>query len=187
MVVNEPEASDCALGYTESACWGHLSCPSETAATAALRSFYDTVGAEVHRLDPNHLLESGAIGGAQCGWADGGAATIDASPEIDVTSYHDYTPSSLVASDLSDRLQEAQTLDKPLIVGELGIEASATSDACPSLIGREQLVSQKVTAMLHAGAAGVFLWDWVPNPSSTCDYDIGAGDPILSVLTGASG
>ncbi|HEV2310091.1 MAG TPA: cellulase family glycosylhydrolase, partial [Acidimicrobiia bacterium] len=82
-LVNEPEASACAPGYTESACFAHLSCPSEATAATALRSFYDTVGAEVHTLDPNHLVESGADGGAQCGWADGSAANIDASPQID--------------------------------------------------------------------------------------------------------
>ena len=185
-LVNEPEASTCASGYTMSDCYGHLSCPDEATAAAALRGFYDTVGAEVKALDPNHLVESGADGGPQCGWVGSDAAYVNASRGVDVTSYHDYTPGQVITSDLQDRIDDSRTLDKPLIVGELGIEAGGTGATCPTLAGREALVSTKVNAMFGDGIAAVLLWGWVPNPAPTCAYDIGAGDPVLSLLSVSS-
>ena len=67
-LVNEPEASDCLPGYAGD-CSSHIQCPNPASATAALRSFVDVVGGEIKRIDPNHLVESGALGGTQCGWA----------------------------------------------------------------------------------------------------------------------
>jgi aryl-phospho-beta-D-glucosidase BglC (GH1 family) len=42
-------------------------CVNETAAAQALRSFFDTVGAEAHSIAPNLLIESGMQGVGQCG------------------------------------------------------------------------------------------------------------------------
>ncbi|HET9690719.1 MAG TPA: hypothetical protein VFP61_06180, partial [Acidimicrobiales bacterium] len=53
--MNEAEASTCAAGLTGSACFQGLTCPSESAAASALRSFFDAVGGEIHALDPRHL------------------------------------------------------------------------------------------------------------------------------------
>ena len=66
--INEPEASDCAPGLNMDACYPQLRCPDARAASAALRGFFDVVGREIKRIDPNHLVESGALGGTQCGW-----------------------------------------------------------------------------------------------------------------------
>jgi len=181
-LVNEPEASTCAPGYSRGYCMGHLSCPDESVSAAALRSFYDTVGAEVKALDPNHLVESGSLGGDQCGWSGADAAYIDASPGIDVASYHDYTADEVITPELQDRIDESQALQKPLIVGELGVAAGGDGTACPTLAGRQTLVGTKVDAMLGGGASAVLFWDWVPNPATTCTYDIGAGDPVLGLL-----
>jgi mannan endo-1,4-beta-mannosidase len=180
--VNEPEASDCAPGFRMQDCYPHLSCPDEAAATAALRSFFDTVGQEIKRIDPNHLVESGALGGAQCGWVGAHGAQIHASPGIDVTSYHDYASNDVLPDDLAARLHEAAALHKPLLVGELGVEASGTTSTCRTRPARRDHVRAKSDAMLAAGAAGVLIWDWVPNPQPGCDFDIGPGDPILQTL-----
>jgi len=183
-LVNEPEAADCAAGYTESNCYGHLSCPDEATAEAAMRSFFDTVGTEIKRLDPNHLVESGTAGGGQCGLQGNDFSAAQAGPGIDVTSFHDYEAGTLPA-DLSERLAESRTLDKPLLVGELGVTGAANTSGCPSLPARATQLQSTVSAALSAGAAGVLFWDWVPVPqTSLCTLDIGPGDPALSLLRG---
>jgi mannan endo-1,4-beta-mannosidase len=178
-LINEPEAPQCAPGYA-SPCPGHLVC-NESASAAALRSFYDVVGAEVKRLDPNHLVESGSGGGQQCGWAGGDFATVSASPGIDVASFHDYE-GGVLPSDFNNRLPQAAALGKPLLVGEVGLEGGDVA-GCASLGARAAQAAAKIDAMLGAGAAGMFFWDWVPNPqTSACTLDVGSSDPIMTLL-----
>jgi hypothetical protein len=180
--VSEPEASDCAAGFAMRDCYAHLTCTTRAGATAALRGFFDTVGTEIKRMDPNHLVESGEIGSEQCGWNNGGSANIFASPGIDVGSFHDYG-SAPVPPELVLRLNQAKALRKPLLVGELGVEAGSSVAGCGSFTDRRAVAAQKIDSVLNAGAAGVLLWNWVPDPQSTaCTYDIGAGDPVLSLL-----
>src|SRR5262249_58472078 len=85
--VNEPEASDCAPGYTKSACLGHLTCAA--GAAAALQQFFDGVGATIKAIDPQRLVSTGSIGGDQCGWA-GHSWLAHASPVIHLLRVHQY-------------------------------------------------------------------------------------------------
>jgi hypothetical protein len=39
-----------------------------------------------------------------------------------------------------------------------------------------------VSASFAHGLDGWLPWDWVPAPATGCSYDIGPGDPVLSVL-----
>jgi mannan endo-1,4-beta-mannosidase len=180
--MNEPEASDCAPGLSMDACYAHLRCTDTPSASAALRDFFDVVGREIKRTDPNHLVESGALGGTQCGWTGKGGARIHASPGIDVTSYHDYVPEQVLPTELAARLREARSLDKPLLVGELGVESSDGSGDCLTLAARLDRVRAKTDAMLAAGVAGALVWGWVPDPQPGCGYDVGPGDPVLGAL-----
>lgn len=184
--VNEPEASTCDPGYQGSGCGGHNPCPNETQAAADLRSFFDTVGGLIHRLDPSHLVEEGLMGGGQCGASGTDYTFVGASAEIDVLSYHDYSPGAMPGDQwngLAQRIVQARSLAKPLIVGEMGMVAG-TVPGCPSLAQRAASYSQKIKAQSAAGVAAILLWDWVPNPAH-CDYDIAPGDPALAALPAA--
>ena len=89
--MSEAEASDCPAGFEENdECGGHQTCPDEAAAASALDYFFTTVGAQIHVLDPEHLVEAGLIGGGQCGTSDADYQSVGASPGIDVLSIHDY-------------------------------------------------------------------------------------------------
>jgi mannan endo-1,4-beta-mannosidase len=179
--INEPEATECDAG---SQCVPpHLHCPDQQAAAAALRSFFDVVGREIKRIDPNHLVESGALGGPQCGWADDLYQTVDASPGIDVASYHDYE-SAVLSPFLKLRLQQMARLGKPLIVGELGVVAGGNgAGGCATLAARRDAVDAKVRAQFDAGAASALMWDWVPDARpAMCTYDIGTSDPLNTLL-----
>ncbi len=185
-LVNEPSPTN--PGYA---------CVNQDAAAAALRSFYDTVGGEAKRVDPNHLFESGQQGVGQCGQQNQGCSSpqwtscstlhyayVAASPGVDVTSYHDYEHDTApVPSPLQESLGQSGMDGKPLIVGEMGMKAHDNLGGCMSLTTRASNMAAKLTAQFAAGVQGAAVWDFVPGvPGSKCDYDITAGDPILAAL-----
>jgi hypothetical protein len=184
--VNEPEASSCDANYSGSQCYGHLVCPSERAGALALRKFFDTVGGEIHRLDPRHLVESGFIGSGQCGTSGPDYRYVNASRGIDVLSYHDYyAATARVGGDrwngIAVRLRQAAALHKPIIGGEIGVAAGRGGD-CDSRAQRLTSIRGKANQQMAAGSDGVLIWDWQPAPTSSCDYSTYPGDPVLTLI-----
>ncbi len=180
--ISEAEASTCPLQYEPTDCSGHQTCPEESEAAWALRYFFNAVGSEIHALDPNHLVESGLLGGGQCGIANSDYQYVSASPGIDVLSYHDYYgPSPYGSSNwgaIDDRISEALTLDKPIIAGEVGISAGPVR-GCVSAATRNTDILQKEQALLTAGGSGSLVWDWVPSGATGCSLDVEPTDPLL--------
>jgi mannan endo-1,4-beta-mannosidase len=178
----EGEASTCPVQFQGPNCYGHQTCPDEVAAAAAIRYFYDTVGAEIHALDPNHLVESGLLGGGQCGTQGSDYQYVSASPGIDVLSYHDYYGAVPIGGDqwngLAVRFAQAAALGKPIIGGEVGLDADGSA-GCMSVATRNADFASKIQAQVSAGSSGILAWDWVPNPAETCNYDIGPTDPLM--------
>jgi mannan endo-1,4-beta-mannosidase len=190
-LINEPEVSECPAGFRGDACMGRQTCPDYDAAARSLRAFFDTVGAEVKRLDPNHLIESGVIGNGQCGNAGEMYRYVHESPFIDVASYHDYTESytELLPGDewngLETRLDQMAAIDKPLIIGESGVRANANVPGCMTPAARRDLMKAKMDAQFRAGVAGFLVWNWVPENEGGCHYEtITAGDPLMALLAG---
>jgi len=186
--MSEAEASTCPPQYEPTDCSGHQTCPNETAAASALRYFFDTVGGEIHSLDPNHLVESGLLGGGQCGTQSTDYVDVSESPGIDVLSFHDYsTPSSPLGGDqwngVAVRLAQAQQVGKPIIAGEIGIQASPTGSGCPTLAGRVTDLESKLSAEFALGMSGALIWNWGEQPTTSgCTYDTYPGDPLVSAL-----
>jgi len=185
-LVSEPNPTD--SGYV---------CVNETNARDALRSFYDTVGAEAKKVDPNHLFESGQQGVGQCGQQDQGCTTsswtsctsldyeyVVQSSGVDVASYHDYGADNMaVPGSLAESIPQAAADGKPLVVGELGINAQTNLSGCMTLTDRANNIGAKLSAQLTAGVSGITVWDWIPGAlGTTCTTDIAAGDPILPIL-----
>ncbi len=191
--MSEAEASTCPAADQPYDCSGHQTCPDEHAAAVALRSFFDTVGGLIHRIDSAHLVESGLLGGGQCGTQGADYAYVSASPGIDVLSYHDYyAPDVMLGGDqwngIAVRLAQALQLDKPIIVGELGIEASASGAGCVTPASRAARFAAKVHAALAGGASAVLAWNYVPAPVIRgCTFDVAPGDPLLAELSTLAG
>jgi mannan endo-1,4-beta-mannosidase len=185
--ISEAEASTCPPPDQPTNCSGRQTCPNEAAAAAALRYFFDTVGGEIHALDPHHLVESGLLGGGQCGTQGSDFQYVSASPGIDVLSYHDYYGASAEGGDqwngLAVRMAQSAALGKPIIGGEVGTMAG-TSAGCLSLTDRGGSFRAKEQAQLLAGSSGLLEWNWVPSVTAPCSYDVGPGDPVLQ-STGA--
>ena len=131
--ISEAEASTCDGDYYPGTCWGHTSCPDEAVAAATLRHFFDVVGGEIHSLDPNHLVENGLLGGGQCGTESSDYEYVSASPGVDVLSYHDYYSGTSMGGDqwngVALRIAQAAALGKPIIAGEMGLDAGTAPDA----------------------------------------------------------
>ncbi len=130
------------------------------------------------------------LGGGQCGTQGGDYQYVSASPGIDVLSYHDYYPRPAVIggdqwNGIAVRFRQAAALRKPIIGGEMGIQAGPGA-GCTSLESRTDEINARIEAQMASGSSGILLWDWVPATSSPCNYDIAPGDPVLGALSSDS-
>lgn len=176
--VGEPEPSDC----TDRQCnWDRRYCHPDSA--SVLRAFYDATGARIHALDPGAPIFSGHAGGGQCGSAGDEFSYVSASPGVDVLEYHfyeskDYLPGNAFDG-LARRARQARTLNKPLLITEIGMEAGS----CESTDRREQVLRAAFTEMRKQGAAGAMFWSFVPDPRPReCTLDIGPADPLMKLV-----
>jgi hypothetical protein len=100
------------------------------------------------------------LGTGQCGTTGIDYTVVQDTPNIDVVSYHDYGDPSPVPGALQERLQEAATMNKPLIVGEVGNPGLAQ---CPAM-------NAKYPAQFSAGVAGFLPWNWGGPGDGTCGF-----------------
>jgi hypothetical protein len=181
--MSEPEASTCPAQYQSSNCYGHQTCPNESTAASALDYFFTTVGAQVHVLDPIHPVEAGFLGGGECGLAGSDYQSVGASPGIDVLSVHDYYGSAALGGDqwngLAMRFAQAKAVEKPIITGEVGIEAGVAQSGCMSLQQRSLDMAAKMSAQFAAGDSAFLVWDWLTDPLGPCSYNSGPADGSL--------
>ena len=185
-LVNEPETSDC-MGYTGVACSQHQVCPDHRQAAIILRHFFDVVGAKVKTTDPNHLIESGLIGTGQCGSDNANYLYVHQSPVIDVASYHDYNDDTKSMpgdqwNGLAMRLSQTKSINKPLIIGEVGMIASQTGGTCMPLNQRVKNMKAKMDTMFSAGIGGFMPWNRSAYPDSSCNFDVRNNDPLISLI-----
>jgi mannan endo-1,4-beta-mannosidase len=166
--------------------------PDGTAGVTVLRRFADTVGSAIRSVDPNHLLSLGSIGSGQPGMANSDYVTVHASPYIDFCEIHDY---SNVGNGwygdqwngVKTRIAQAQSLGKPLFVGEFGTQTSPGSDqpSNPStLAARAHLYDQKLTTYFSSpGVVGAIVWDVAVNPTgTTANNDLASTDPAIRFI-----
>ena len=182
--MNEPAAGECVSG-TGFECYNNLKCSDEQASAAALKSFFDSVGATIKSIDANHLISSGALGNGQCGTIFENYQFVHSSNGIDVGSYHDYDRvDQLIPGDewngLQKRINQMANLNKPLYIGEVGMIAHGPS--CMTLNERRDKMKAKMDAQFAAGIAGYTPWSLTLGNSTGCNYDIVANDPLLTLL-----
>jgi IPT/TIG domain len=181
--MSEPDPATCPATSAQSNCWTTATCVDEAAASQALQYFFTTVGAQIHSLDPDHLVEAGFIGGGECGTESQDYESVGASPGIDVLSVHDYYGSAPLGGDqwngLAVRFAQAKALDKPIITGEAGIIAGIGQSGCESLQQRASDMAAKMSAQLAAGDSAFLVWDWLTDPLGPCSLNTGPDDSSL--------
>lgn len=162
-------------------------CSNELASRDLLRSFFDTVGNEVHRMDPNHLVSSGTGGYGECGQAWQDYQYVHSSSGIDIGSYHDYgLDDQPMPGDqwngLQAKLDMLKAINKPMFIGEAGIKAHDNLAGCVTLLTRQNKIKSKMDAQISAGISGYVPWNWAASDAGTCDYDFTSADPLMTLL-----
>ena len=161
------------------AMWEIINEPGE-ADWATIRDFLHEVAAVIKQHDPKHLVESGTF----AGWAYEGYDNYRAmhdSPYIDVGNLHeydyDYQESNTIESPhFEPCLKAMYDLDKPLIIGETGIESG---DGCRT--SRERRVEAMRDVYIGMGASVVLVWN-LAREARTCGFTFGLDDPLLKMI-----
>jgi mannan endo-1,4-beta-mannosidase len=157
--------------------------------TLTLRTFYDVVGGEIRRLDPNHLVVSGTHGPWAYGGEDG-YAQIHASAGIDVGSSHDFDNRPDTPPNLESALRAIAVVSKPLVIVELGMLASSTGDpsqqlgalTCTSWQDRREDFRRQFESSFATPLAGITVWNWLPVTGTGCSLAIGSSDPVAALV-----
>jgi mannan endo-1,4-beta-mannosidase len=164
--------------------WELINEPGDTD-DRTMRAFFDDAAAHVKAIDPKHLVLSGSQAEYVRGTSD--YTYIHEGPNVDVASLHEYDydynkARTIVSPHLSPTLEAMRKLDKPLIVGETGIQAGDGAN-CTNFSVRRDAVKQKFDSYLaQDGVVGVMVWSWVPNERQGCSLESFPDDPLMSMI-----
>ena len=148
-----------------------------------IKRFYDTVAAEIKRIDPDHLVSTGSW----APWAYGGLEhfrELHAGPSIDVGCVHEYDydfqeQNTITSPHVDVALQALHGLDKVLIVEETGIESG---DSCrTSRKRRAEAMRQKMDTYFRKGAAAVLIWN-LAREVRGCALNFSPADPMMELV-----
>lgn len=166
--------------------WELMNEPGNGTDVQTLRALFDDAAGVIKAIDPVHLVESGTLAEYVAGSTD--YATLHGGPNVDVGSLHEYdydyqNSHTIVSPHLAATLDAMNSINKPLIVGESGINGSSGGN-CTSLSVRADAFKQKFDGYLGAGAVGVTVWNYYHSASGSCDYSVSSGDPLLKTIHG---
>lgn len=168
----------------------------------ALVDMARTVAQAIRKADTNHLVTLGTQGNGAPGNSGSDFKDIYSLSELDYVEVHDWgyygsdteampgaqEDGSLPAAD-SEQCQDkaakiacsfaiAKALNKPIIVGEVGIKAT---DAA-AVARRATLIDAKMQAAKKFGAAGYILWEANTFAHEGYGIEPGSNDPVMAVL-----
>jgi hypothetical protein len=193
---------------------------SETSAYNAMAAFANDVAAMVKSIDQNHLVSLGnclgynGTGGQWVGSntnypppavpavGTGDYQLLLSNQYLDVGDFRDYgyptypmgIPDATTGNGtigLDGALAIGATVNKPIIVGEDGIDWTSSATRNPpispnTLAERATLFQAQFTARFAAGVAGNLIWSWRNNPQvpDGLDYgsEVGPSDPALAIM-----
>jgi hypothetical protein len=149
-----------------------------------LKDFLDQTSAHIKANSPNHLVSTGALAPWQSEFGGAsGYATAHSSPNIDIVSLHEYdyayqSSRTIISPHFSAAKQAAEQVQKPLMVGEIGI---SLEKGCMTSAERAAAYKQKMDAYLSQGASATMYWNiaYAPaNEGDVCNDGYGNNDPI---------
>lgn len=154
---------------------------------SAMKGFFDGVAAEIKKIDPDTLVESGTMDPKQKGMSDFG--NLHSSPDIDVVSVHEYADQfeggALISGNFTSAQQQLKSagVNKPIILGEVGVRG-ADGNCAHSRQERVGIMQQKIDRYLSSGAAGINIWNYFNTEQNECDFgeSIHAGDPLVAAV-----
>lgn len=152
-----------------------------------MKNFYQDVASTIKANDPNHLVGTGDIAEYIYNGGATGYKTASSAPDIDVMGIHDYesdyiSNAPVVSSHFAPAKSAADSLAKPIIIGEMNDSACSVSKST-----RAANVKKSIDSYLSAGAAGVLVWNFSQSYYSQCpgeDYIITPSDPLYTIIKG---
>jgi endo-1,4-beta-mannosidase len=154
-------------------------------AEATLKAWAADVSGLIKSIDPKHLVSLGTMGWGPCGTSGSLFQDLHSLATIDVCEVHDYghvTESVSGAADpwngIQAEINYCRNVGKPIFVGENGILLEAQAGG--SLSMRASYFDNKLNGQFAAGMVGELVWAW--SAAGSTGYDVGPGDPTLSVL-----
>ncbi len=150
----------------------------------ALYRFAKDMSAYIKVLDHHHLVSLGARNGGEPGVDKASYLRLHALPTIDVLEAHLYgDPTDPIPPDLRNILDDSVALNKPVFVGEAGIDSNdcAGMANCYTPQQRARLFSAKINAFFARGGAGYIIWHYMENkPMDSVGFDY--RDPLTKIV-----
>jgi len=159
--------------------------PQGSVSDATMKAFFDDVATLIKSIDPNHLVLSGSGAEYLAGTSD--FAYVHSGPNVDVGSLHEYDydwqgSHTIVSGHLKATLDGMNAVDKPLILGEVGIMAS-DAGGCTSRSQRRDAFRAKFDAYRAQAVPVVLVWNWHPTKDDSCAYEtIYPSDSTMDLL-----
>jgi len=156
---------------------------AETDDATILREFADDLATDIQAIDANHLVSFGTMGAGQPGAQGEDYQTLHALDSIDICEYHDYGHfDEPIPGDqwngMQVRLDQCAELDKPIFVGEAGIDLSEEGITEQQ---RADYMDDKISAFLAAGGTGYLYWSYRDRDGAdSLEYD--SDDPLADVI-----
>lgn len=145
-----------------------------------IKSFYNEVGMELKKVDPNHLVSTGTWAPWTYGGFDG-LQTIHNSNYIDVGSLHEGDQDVVESWHYSTALEAMKSLNKVIMVSDIGIEAGSAG-CFYTKEGRAEMVKKKFDHYLENGAGAALISNLVKNAPSGCSTFFNVDDPVMNVV-----
>jgi hypothetical protein len=170
----------------------------DAAGKSVLVSFAQDMGQVVHTADPNHLVTLGTQSNGAAGASGPDFTDVYSVPELDFAEVHDWEPfgsrtdpmpggtggkppaaddpaCAAIDAKMGCSFARSVALDKPLFVGEAGVDATTESERRT----RAGQLGAKMRAAIDAGAAGYLLWRVTKTYGDVNDILLADEDPVL--------
>lgn len=154
----------------------------------ALYNFALAMSAYVKSIDPNHLVSLGTIGDSQPGTEGANYSNLYSISTIDILEIHDYgREATPLPNFISQRIADAVALNKPIFVGEAGIQTGCAQRSCFTLQQRANLFRAKMEAFFGQNGNGYLIWSYRDNyPSSDQVWEFDLQDPLAEIVSNES-
>jgi hypothetical protein len=162
-----------------------------------MQAYLSGASAAIKAVDPNHLVETGVNNAKAMGGGEANYQNAQDSPNIDVLSIHDYAwdyeNKAIESSNFAIAQTAAINLNKPFIVGEVGVESGVNCTVDLTLSQRVTYLQTKTdnyfkgldaNGKLGTPTTGIMYWDYEPADyyNKSCAYEIFPGDPMISFV-----
>jgi len=151
----------------------------------ALYNFALDMSAYVKSIDANHLVSLGTIGENQPGTDDTNYTNLYSISTIDILEIHDYWQEATpLPSFIVQHIADAATLDKPIFIGEAGIQTGCAQRNCYSLQQRAILFQAKMDAFFGDNGNGYLIWSYRNAYSSSDEvWEFDLQDPLAAIVS----